>query len=122
MNSNRFISYWRPVPHKRFLAPEKKPHIPAILRNNYKHKLRREDRRPPLKFNRKQLKFVMPPSILPNKQWRRVEHQKFPQPEKRQNEKEVQPEAKTKFMPKKRDLIMQEAEEYITKILNTQGV
>ena len=78
MNSNRFISYWRLVLYKRFSELEKKSPTLVILRNNYKPKPKRDGRRLPPKFNRKQLRFMVPPSVPPNKQWHRVEHQKFP--------------------------------------------
>ena len=53
LNSNRFISYWRPVLHRRFSASEKKPPTPVILRNNYKPEPGRDGRRLPPKFNMK---------------------------------------------------------------------
>ena len=53
MKFNIFINYWRPVPHKKFSALKKKTPAPAILRNNYKPKPKREDGRPTQKFNRK---------------------------------------------------------------------
>ena len=64
---------------------------------------------------------MVPPSIPPNKQWHRVEHQKFSQPERRQNEQEVQYEAETKFELKKEDFMIQKAKENANEILNTQG-
>ena len=71
----------------------------------------------------------MPPPIPQNKQWRRVEYQKFSQLERRQNEQEIQSEAEFKIKPKstegliveKANFVMQDVEKDSTEILNTRG-
>ena len=91
------------------------------MRDNYKSEPRRDGKRLPLRFNKKQPRFVEPLPILPHKQWRRVQHQKFPYPERKQNKQEVQLQAKTKFEPKKEYLMIQKAERNTIEILNTLG-
>ena len=78
VNSNRFKSYWKPVSHRKFSTSGEKPLTAAVLRDNYKSDPRRDGRRLPPKFNKRQTRFVVPPPIPQNKQWRRVEYQKFP--------------------------------------------
>ena len=91
---------------ERCPTPEEKSHVLAIQRNNYNPKPRRDGRRLLPKFNKRQTRFVVPPPVPQNKQWCRVEYQKFPQLERRLNRKNVQLEAKIKFEPNKEDFVI----------------